>query len=117
MVSVGGSDETVIGSIHQVPDPLDIARLFIDELLWGHSGLSGTLFDFLAMLIGTGHEVDIITVSFLVSGDGISHDDLIGVADVRLAAGIGNGCRDVVFSLVAHVHSPFEKKVPLKDVL
>ncbi len=102
VVFIGRSDEAVVGSVHQIPDPLDLAGLHIDELLWRYAGFLGFFFDLLAMFVRSGLEVDIIAKHPLVTGYGIRHDDLIGIADVRFAAGISDRCGNVVFSFVLH---------------
>ena len=106
MILIRRTDEAVIGGIHQVPDPFDLTCLDIDILFRCDAGFLCLLFDLLTMFIGARLEVDIITCQSLVAGDGISHDDLIGVADMRLAAGIRDRRRDVVFSFIFHSIPP-----------
>ena len=118
MIIISCSDESVIGGVHQVKDPLDLCCLHVDKGLWSHSGCLGFFFDLLAMFVCSGLESDIITDQSLVAGNGIGHDDLIGVSDVRFAAGIRYcGC-NVILSLVFHnYYLPKKEKVPFKDVI
>ena len=43
------------------------------------------------MLIGTGLKIDVIAGHSFIACNGICQYDLIGVADMRLGRGIGNG--------------------------
>ena len=50
------------------------------------------------MLVGTGLEKDIVSLSSLITGNGIRQHDLVGISDMRLAGGIGNcGCHIKLF--------------------
>ena len=64
------------------------------------AGIFSLFLDFNTVLIGTGLEKDIISTGALISGNGVGENDLIGVADVRLAGGIGDSRGDVIFTLV-----------------
>ncbi len=102
MVLIRGADEPVIARAHQIPDAADLRAGLVYKLLRAHALLDGTLLDLLPVLVGSGLEPDIITVRALIPCDRIRQNRLVGVADVRLAGGIGDGCGDIVFSLALH---------------
>ena len=60
MVLICRTDETVIGSVHQIPDPLDLTGLFIDEFLRSDAFRLCLFLDLLAMFVRSGLEIDII---------------------------------------------------------
>ena len=70
------------------------------------------------MFIGTGQEIDILAVMALKARQRIGGDQLIGMADMRLAIGIGNRSRYVEAVLVAHYqdHSSVRCLCPLKTL-
>ena len=103
---VGGADELVVGGVHQVPDCLDFARDLVNVLLRRDAGSLCLLLDLLAVLIGAGLEIDIVAGHALIARDRVGQHDFVGVADVRLCRGVGNGRRDIIGFLV-HVFSPF----------
>ena len=102
MILVGGPDELVIGGVHQIPDLLDNRNLLVNISLRLHAGRPGLFFNLLAMLVGARHKEDVITALSLIAGNGISHYDFIGVADVRLSRGIGNSGGNIVFFFFFH---------------
>ena len=106
MIVVGGTDELVVGGVHEVPDGLDVAGSLVDESLRCHAGRSGLLLDLLAMLVGSGLELDVVALESLVSCDGVGQDDLICVSDMRLAGCIGNRSGDVVRFLFHNTRFP-----------
>lgn len=80
MILISSTDEFVIGSIHEIPDSLDLAGCIVDEFLRSNAGVFRLQFDFLAMLIGSGLEEHIITLKSLIAGNTVCQNDLIGVA-------------------------------------
>ena len=102
MILIRRADEAVIGGIHLIPDSLDFSCRFIDKLLRRLAGLCRSFLNFLTMLIRTGLEINIITVCTLIAGNAVRHDNLVGIADMRLARGIGDGSCNIIRSLVLH---------------
>ena len=60
MILIGSTNELIIGSIHQIPDSLDLAGSLVYELLRGNACFCCLQLDLLTMLIGTGLEPYII---------------------------------------------------------
>ena len=102
MILIRRADEAVIGGIHLIPDSLDFSCRFINKLLRRLAGLCCSFLNFLTMLIRTGLEINIITVCTLIAGNAVRHDNLIGIADMRLARGISDGSCNIIRSLVLH---------------
>ena len=75
-------------------------------LLWRDTGGLSDFLDFLAMLISAGAEEDVVALHPFHPGDGVSQHNLVGVADMRLPRGVGNGGGDVECFLV-HKHRSF----------
>ena len=100
MHGVGGADKAVIGGVHNVPDALDFAGHIVHILLGGDAGGFGLFLDLLAVLVGAGLKIHIVAAQALEAADGVGQDDLIGVSDVRLAGGIGDGRTQIEFSLI-----------------
>mgnify|MGYP007134721613 CR=1 FL=1 len=103
MVVIGRADEAVIADVHQFPQILDALGAFddvVDELLRGDACFFGFQLDLLAVLIGTGQELDIVALQALVAGHGVGGHGAVGVADVQLIAGVIDRRSDVEFFLI-----------------
>lgn len=103
MVVVGRADEAVIADVHQLPQILDALGALhdvINKLLRGDAGLLGLQLDLLAVLIGTGQELDIVALQALVAGHGIGRHSAVGMADMQLIAGVIDRRSDVEFFLI-----------------
>ena len=100
MVSICGTDEFVIGSVHQIPDPLDLTGYIVYEFLWCDSGFFCLKFDLLTMFVSSCLEKYIVSFLPLVTCDRICQYDLIGIADVRLTGCIGDRGCNIIFLLV-----------------
>ncbi len=105
MVRIRGPDKAVIPDIQKLPKSLDVNGHAIHEFLGRHPRLLRGALDLLAMLIHARQEEYIGSAHALVAGHGIGRHSRIRVADVKLAARIVDGCRDVVFSF-RHKTSP-----------
>ena len=101
---VRGADELVVGGSHQIPQTLHLARHFIHIFLGGHARLFGLQLDLLTVLIRSGLEEHIVAVLSLEPGDAVRQHGLIGVADMGLAGGVGNGRGDIIFSFHLYAH-------------
>ena len=110
VILISSADETVIGCIHHIEDPLDLRCLHIDKLFRTHAGCLGLFLYLLSVFIRSGLEIDIVAQHSLISGDRIRHDDLVGVADMRLAAGISDRCGNVIFAFIFHDFTSENKK-------
>ena len=91
MILVCGTDEFIIGGIHQIPDPLDLGSHAVHKLLGSHAGFLGLQLNFLSVLIGTRLEKDIVPLHPFVPGDAVRQHDLIRISNMRLARCVGYG--------------------------
>ncbi len=85
MIGVRRADKTVVGRAHEVPEPPDLARDLVDELLGALPRASRAGLDLLAVLIRSRHKAHIETVRPFIARDAVRKDDLIAVSDVGLA--------------------------------
>ena len=102
MEIIRGPDEEVIGRVHEVPDPADLAGCPVDKFLRTHAGCIGAVLNLLSVLIRTGLKLNLISFLAFPSRDRIRKYDLISVADMRFPGCIGNRSRYVVFSFISH---------------
>ena len=120
VIGVGGTDEFVVGRIHQIPDSLDLGGYVVYEFFWRDTCLFCFQLDLLAMLIGSGLEEYIVALLTFEAGDAVREYDLVGVPDVRLAGCVGNRRGDIIFrSDFFHCfHFSFQiKKLPYSALL
>ena len=120
VIGVGGTDEFVVGRIHQIPDSLDLGGYVVYEFFWRDPCLFCFQLDLLAMLIGSGLEEYIVALLTFEAGDAVREYDLVGVSDVRLAGCVGNRRGDIIFwSDFFHCfHFSFQiKKLPYSALL
>ena len=102
VVIVGGADEVVVRDVHQVELLFDDGGYLVHELLGGQALLGGLQLVFLAVLVGAGLEEHVVALHALKAGDGVGQDDLVHVADVGLAGGVGDGGGEVILSFAVH---------------
>ena len=107
VVSVCGTDEFVIGCVHQIPDSLDLTGYVVYEFLWCDSCFFCFELDLLTMLVSSCLEKYIVSFLSLVTCDRICQYDLIGIADMRFTGCIGNRGCDIVFLLIHFISSSF----------
>ena len=88
VVGVGGADEAVVADVQGVVHGLEACGVLVGEFLGGFAEL-------LAVLVGAGHEAYVEAVEELEAGQHVGGDGFVGVADVRVAIGIGDGGGDV----------------------
>jgi len=100
VIFVGGADELVVGDVHQIPDAADLSRDAVDELFGGDAGCLRLLLDLLPVLVCARLEAHVEALVALKARDGVREHDLVGVADVRLARGIGDRRGDVIGGLL-----------------
>ena len=96
VVIVRGADEFIVGGVHHVPVRLDNLRDVVDIFLRGDAGGIGLFFNLLAMLVRAGLEVDIVALHALIARNAVGEHDLIRVADVRAAGGVGDSRRNII---------------------
>ena len=84
MVIVGCAHELVVGSSDTVPDLLDLSGDAVDVFLRGDTLGVRLFLDLLTVLVGAGHQKDVVALLTLAAGDAVSHDGVVDVADMRL---------------------------------
>ena len=97
MVFICGTDEFVIGCVHQIPDALDLTGYVINEFLRCNTCFFCFQLNLLAMLVSSGLEKYVVALLSFITRNGVCQNRLVGIANVRLAGCIGNGCGDVIF--------------------
>ena len=102
VVGVGGADELVVRDIHHIPDGADLFRHAVYERLGRNARGGGLFFYLLAVLVGARLKAHVIPLRPLEPRDGVCQNDLVGVADVRLARGVGDGRGDVIRGFFCH---------------
>ena len=102
MARLGRADEVVVGEAEQPRHLAKALGVAVGELARRQALLGGRLLHLEAVLVGAGEEEHVLAVEPLEARDGVGRNRLVGVADVRLAVGIGDRGRDVEFRAPAH---------------
>ena len=97
VVVVGGADEFVVGGIHQIPYPFDLARDVVHELLRGDARGGGFELHLFAVLVGARLQTDVVALRAPEPREEVRQHDLIGVADVGFARCVSYRRCDVIF--------------------
>ena len=116
VVGIGGTDEVIVGGIHAVPDAADVACHVVNVVLGGDPCCLCQFFDLLTVFIGTGHEENVITALTLIAGNGVGHNDFVGIADMRLTGRIGDR-RCQIKLLFFHIKIPRAAKAANSNVV
>ena len=95
MVGIGGPDEPVVGGTEPFLHALEDIGVAGGQLGGGDAELGGRLRHLQAVHIGAGEVAHVVAVETLEPGDGVGGDVLVGVTDVRIAVGVGDGSGDV----------------------
>ena len=95
VVGVGGADEAVVADVQGVVHGLEACGVLVGEFLGGFAELLCGGLHLLAVLVGAGHEAYVEAVEALEAGQHVGGDGFVGVADVRVAIGVGDGGGDV----------------------
>ena len=112
VVVVGCADELVVGRADEIPDLLDLARHAVDVGFRRDSGFVRERFDLHAVLVSAGHEEHVLALLTLTARDRVGHDDLVGVADMRLARRVRDrgGYIEFLFIIAfTHRFTPFAR--------
>ena len=88
MPLLGSVDEVVVRAIHPLHHRLEARHVAIEQLSRCQPLVGRGLLDLLAVLVGTGQEIDVVAIEPHKAGDGIGGDGFIGVADMRWAVRI-----------------------------
>ena len=97
VIGICGTDEFVIRCVHQIPDSLDLTVYVINEFLRCNTCFFCFQLNLLAMLVSSGLEKYVVALLSFITRNGVCQNRLVGIANVRLAGCIGNGCGDVIF--------------------
>ena len=95
VVGVGSTDEAVVADVQRVVHGLETCGVLVGEFLGGFAELLCGGLHLLAVLVGAGHEAYVEAVEALEAGQHVGGDGFVGVADVRVAIGVGDGGGDV----------------------
>ena len=91
VVIICGTDKFIIGSVHQIPDSLNLAGHIVHEFLRSNACFLGLQLNLLAVFVRTGLKEYVVALESAETGNGVRQYNLIGVADVGLAGCVGNG--------------------------
>lgn len=97
VVIVYGTDESVIGNSHQLPQIFNACNDFICVFLGGHALTVGDTFDLLTVFVCTCQEHNVIAPQSFVTSHCVCCYCAVGMTNVQLITGIVNGCGDVEF--------------------
>ena len=76
----------------------------VNELLGGDASFLCLLLDLLAMLVGTGQELDVVALQTLVAGHGVGSHGAVSMADMQVCRRIVDGGGNVVITLAVGAH-------------
>ena len=115
MIIVRGTDEAVVGDVHQLPQIENALRPgndVVNELLRRDAGGLRLVFDFLAVLVRAGQEHDIVALQALIARHGIGRNGAVGMADMQLIRRIIDRRGDIkrFLACFAHIFSLFSAR-------
>ncbi|MNT79818.1 hypothetical protein D3C72_2191970 [compost metagenome] len=93
---LSGADEIVVRRIQHLAHGAEFVGIALGEILDRDAFGPRRLLHLLAMLVRSGEEEDVLSVEPLEPRHGVGGDQLVGMADMRLAVRIGDGCGDEV---------------------
>ncbi len=96
VVFIRRSDEAVILNVQQFPQRFDINCHRVDKSLRCGTGFLSLALDFLTVFIHACQKENINSPHSLVTGHCVRRNGRIGVTNMKLAAGIINGCCNIV---------------------
>ena len=97
-----GADEIVVRGVEHLAHRAELVGVALGELFRRNTFRPRRLLHLLAMFVGAGQEENIHSVQALKACHGVRRNQLIGMADMRLAVGIGDRGGDVERCLVCH---------------
>jgi hypothetical protein len=103
-----GADIIVVRAVQKLTHALESSRVAICEFAGRDAFLARALQHLDAVFIRAGQEVNILTIQTLKTRHGIGRNQLISMADMRLAIRVSNRGGDVEF-FAAHQKSGFFK--------
>ena len=106
MICICGTDELVIGCIHQIPDSLDLCGYVVYVFLRGDACFFGFQLDLLTMLVSTSLEEYIVSLLSFEAGDTVCQYDLVGITDVGFTGCVGNRRCHIKFFFCHYLFPP-----------
>jgi len=94
---LGGANELVVGDAELFVHLAEDGRVAVGKLLRRDAFGLGVLLHLQAVLVGAGQEEHILAVQPLEARQDVGGDDVVGVADMRLAVGVEDRRGDVEF--------------------
>ena len=94
----GGADEVIVGDPQLLPELLKTHHRFVGVLLGCDTVFGGGIFHLLAVFVGTGEEVGIVTHGPVETGKHIGKDRGISMTDMRTVIDVINGSGHIKFS-------------------
>jgi hypothetical protein len=96
MLLVGGADVVIITDIQVIPGLAKAGADLVYELFDRQSRRGCGVHDFVAVLVGAGLKPDFLPQEAVKTGQGISHDRGVSMADVGLGVDVIDGRGDVI---------------------
>ena len=91
MARLARRDEIVVADLKRRQHVLELRRVLVRQLIGRDAELGRGLLHLEAVRIDAGHEIHRVAVEPLETGERIGRHGLIGMADMRLGVGIGDG--------------------------
>ena len=107
MLRVGRADKVVVGRVEQIADLPYLARDLVYIFLGRNAGRGRVLLNLLPVLVGAGQKENIIALQPLIPRQRVGQHNLIAVADVRLAGGVGDRGGNIKFRFIHDGGHPF----------
>ena len=95
VIIVGGADEMIVIYVHKIPYILDLAGYVVYVCLGSDACVLGKVLDLLTVLVGAGAKEYVLAHLALEAREGVRHNDLVGVADVRLTRRVSYCCCEI----------------------
>ncbi|MOA29415.1 hypothetical protein D3C78_1504260 [compost metagenome] len=97
-----GTDEIIVRGVEQLAHLAELIGIALRQLFRRNTFRPRRLLHLLAVFIGAGQEENIHSIQALKACHGVRRNQLIGMADMRLAVRIGDRGGDVEWCLVCH---------------
>ena len=85
VIIIGRADKLIVAYVHKLPYSLQLAGYAVDVFLRRNALLGGGVFDLETVFVGTRQEKYVIAAKAFETRERVGHNDLVRVADMRLA--------------------------------